>query len=232
MRALAVSAAVFGLAWFAAAPRSRPWGALRGLDPLGMAVGSSERQRSVLRSVSMRRHAVEGHWRRARRADAVSHARTAEVPIVADLLAVAVAAGLPIRQGLIDVAAVLHARDGARPVVTGGDRLTRGAELPAVLDTIAQAGAGWHSLATHLSLSVDSGASAESTLWRLAAQERLRIRRERERRARRLPVLLLLPLTMMVLPAFVLVTVVPFVVAGGTSLDLPQVDQGDMGNHD
>ncbi|MCZ7627824.1 MAG: type II secretion system F family protein [Microthrixaceae bacterium] len=158
--------------------------------------------------------------------------RLGEVPIVADLLAVAVAAGVPVRQGLIDVGAVLRARGGAAPVVAAGDRLQRGAELSVVLDTIAKAGVGWHALATHLSLSVDSGVSAEGTLRRLAAQERLRIRRERERRARRLPVLLLLPLTTMVLPAFVAVTVVPFVVAGGISLELPRTDQGETGNHD
>ena len=56
---------------------------------------------------------------------------------------------------------------------------------------------------------------------RFATSERLRLRRERERRARRLPVLLLLPLTTMVLPAFALVTVVPFLVLGDNPLELP-----------
>jgi len=40
---------------------------------------------------------------------------------------------------------------------------------------------------------------------------------------------LLLPLTTMVLPAFVLVTVVPFVVAGGMSLELPQSHPSETG---
>jgi pilus assembly protein TadC len=154
------------------------------------------------------------------------------VPVVADLLAVAVSAGVPVQQALMEVAEVMRDRGGALPVVAGGDRLERGAELATVLDTMAQAGVGWHSLATQLSLSVDSGVSVDGSLRRLAAQERLRIRRERERRARRLPVLLLLPLTTMVLPAFMLVTVVPFVVAGGISLELPQDDPTGTGNHD
>lgn len=213
MTAPLVSVALLVLAWFAIAPRKRPWVVHRRLSP-------------------QRRQSTQGRSRPHVDDAIASGVRTDDVPVVADLLAVAVSAGVPIQQALVDVAGVLRTRGGASPVVVGGDRLERGAELPVVLDTMAQAGAGWHSLATQLSLSVDSGVSADGALRRLAAQERLRIRRERERKARRLPVLLLLPLTTMVLPAFMLVTVVPFVVAGGISLELPQSDQTEMGNHD
>lgn len=152
--------------------------------------------------------------------------------MVADLLAVASAAGSPIRHALTEVASVLRAQRPGSPVVRAGERLERGADLADVLDAMAQVGDGWHSLATQLSFSAQSGVRSDEVLRRLASQERLRMRRERERRARRLPVLLLLPLTTMVLPAFVLVTVVPFVVAGGMSVELPRSDATETGNHD
>lgn len=218
MRAPLVSLALGVVAWLAIAPRTRPWVVLGRFGQPAASDGSVR----------------DAHARSKPRADRahVSDVRVDDVPIVADLLAVAVSAGAPIQRALIDVAAVLRSRGGASPVVAGGDRLERGAELATVLDAMAQAGAGWHSLATQLSLSVDSGVCADGTLRRLASQERLRIRRERERRARRLPVLLLLPLTTMVLPAFMLVTVVPFVVAGGVSLELPHNDPTETGKHD
>lgn len=213
MTAPLASLAVLVLAWFAVAPRTRPW----------VVLGRLGRRHRQGKEGPSRLH-VDGGTE--------SDTRSCDVPTGADLLAVAISAGAPIQQALTDVAAVLRNSGKASPVVSAGDRLERGAELSAVLDTMAQVGGGWHSLATQLSLSVDSGASSDGALRRLAAQERLRIRRERERRARRLPVLLLLPLTTMVLPAFVLVTVVPFVVAGGISLELPLSDQTRTGNHD
>lgn len=232
MTAPLVSLALLVLAWFAIAPRTRPWVVLGRFGQAAAHGGSVRNLRERLQLGCRRRRGLHGQSRPDVDDVNASDVRSDDVPIVADLLAVAVSAGVPVQQALIDVAAVMRGRGGATPVVTGGDRLERGAELAAVLDTMAQAGVGWHSLATQLSLSVDSGVSVHGALRRLAAQERLRIRRERERRARRLPVLLLLPLTTMVLPAFMLVTVVPFVVAGGISLELPQSDQSEMGNHD
>lgn len=225
MTALLVSLALLVLAWFAITPRTRPWVVLGRF-------GQPAAHGGPVRGLPELRHGLHGQSRPDVDDTYAPDVRSDDVPIVADLLAVAVSAGVPVQQALIDVAAVMRGRGGATPVLTGGDRLERGAELAAVLDTMARRGVGWHSLATQLSLSVDSGVSVDGSLRRLAAQERLRIRRERELRARRLPVLLLLPLTTMVLPAFMLVTVVPFVVAGGISLELPQSDQSEMGNHD
>ena len=58
------------------------------------------------------------------------------------------------------------------------------------------------------------GAPVGPALARLAAEERAALRRRAEAHARRVPVRLLFPLTFLVLPAFVLITVVPGLAAG------------------
>ena len=58
------------------------------------------------------------------------------------------------------------------------------------------------------------GAPVGPALARLAAEERAALRRRSEAHARRVPVRLLFPLTFLVLPAFVLITVVPGLAAG------------------
>lgn len=149
-----------------------------------------------------------------------------EIAGVADMLAVALAAGAPVRRGVIDAARVLSRRKPGSAFAATGRVLERGGSLDDALDDLARSDPQWHHLATQLSISAQAGTPAAGALRRLARQERLRARRLREARARRLPVLLLLPLVTMVLPAFVLVTVVPFVVAGGISLELPPPPTG------
>ena len=58
------------------------------------------------------------------------------------------------------------------------------------------------------------GAPVGPQLARLAAEERAAVRRRAEAHARRVPVKLLFPLVFLVLPAFVLLTVVPGLNAG------------------
>ena len=58
------------------------------------------------------------------------------------------------------------------------------------------------------------GAPVGPQLARLAAEERAALRRRAEAHARRVPVKLLFPLVFLVLPAFVLLTVVPGLVSG------------------
>jgi pilus assembly protein TadC len=64
-------------------------------------------------------------------------------------------------------------------------------------------------LVTALSSSLRSGAPLAPGLQRLADAQRRRQRRRAEERIRRLPVLLLAPLVGLVLPAFVVLTIVP-----------------------
>ncbi|MCO5318626.1 MAG: type II secretion system F family protein [Microthrixaceae bacterium] len=141
----------------------------------------------------------------------------AGVAVVADLIAVALAAGRGVPAALSDAASVLRPRWPGSPVVRAAAALERGLPTGDALEQLATE-PGWHPLATQLAISAQAGTPAAVALRQLAAQERLRARRERERRARRLPVLLLLPLVAMVLPAFVLVTVVPYLAAGGLDL--------------
>jgi hypothetical protein len=58
------------------------------------------------------------------------------------------------------------------------------------------------------------GAPVEALVVRLADDARQAIRRTGELRARRMPVLLLFPLVFLVLPAFVLLSVAPALLAG------------------
>jgi hypothetical protein len=88
-----------------------------------------------------------------------------------------------------------------------------------VLDAIPdELGTDWMPVATTLAVTATSGAPAIDAVRRLGTGLRVRRRRQCEQRIRRLPVLLLLPLAVLMLPAFVLVTFVPVAVAiGGRS---------------
>ncbi|MFV0318297.1 MAG: type II secretion system F family protein [Microthrixaceae bacterium] len=199
MSAIAVAVAVAASCWTALGPRRWPW-RLAGSFPRFAAAPRSRRRPS-------------DRPRRVR-----ERGQPDAIPRCADLLAVALAAGATTTQALAE----LGGRDDAPgPLRSAASALGRGNPLDDVLDEIAWAGPDWQSLATTLSLSSGTGHGAPETLRRFAASERLRIRRQRERSARRLPVLLLVPLTTLVLPAFVLATVVPFVVLGENPLRLP-----------
>jgi tight adherence protein C len=135
------------------------------------------------------------------------------VPLTADLLAVALAAGLTPYLALrvaarsapgavaAHLAAVLAAvEDGARLA----DALAAHAEAAPVLRPLLEV----------LLVSERLGAPAGPALARLAADGRARARRAALERARTLPVRLLFPLVFLVLPAFFLLTVGPVLLAG------------------
>ncbi|MFM7064235.1 MAG: type II secretion system F family protein [Actinomycetes bacterium] len=132
-----------------------------------------------------------------------------DLATVVDLLAVAVTAGYslhgavrlagreatgPLGHALTQVSAAF---DRGVPLVDG---LVR---LPRVL------GPGVAPLSTTLAVAAAAGTPLGPALQRLADAERLRARRAAEARARRLPVLLLGPLVGLILPAFVVLTLVP-----------------------
>lgn len=143
-----------------------------------------------------------------------------ELASCCELLSVAVTSGCTAAEAIEEVAGTASAGPA---LVEASEHLRRGRTLAEVLEDLAQGSGGWHSMATLMAMSASSGSDASEPLRRLAAAERTRMRRTREAVARRLPVLLLLPLTALVLPAFALVTVVPFVLAGAESFDLPPV---------
>lgn len=132
----------------------------------------------------------------------------------AHLLRIALAAGLS------PAAAVIAAQGHLRSRVTDAGLAALAREL-ARGRPFAAASADWAGrhpsvgeLAAVLGGADRTGAAVGASLVRLAASLRRRRRRAAERRARRLPVSMLLPLVVCILPAFVLVTVVPLVAVG------------------
>jgi Flp pilus assembly protein TadB len=136
------------------------------------------------------------------------------VALTADLLAMAVTAGLtPFlalelavrfapRPGAARFGAALQATEG------GGCRLAD------ALDAEALRTPSLAPVLVLLATSERSGAPVAAQLRRLAAQIRAQGRRRAMARARTVPVRLLFPLVFLVLPAFLLLTVAPVVLAG------------------
>ena len=89
-----------------------------------------------------------------------------------------------------------------------------GAGLEAALHDATRAAPAIAPLADALLASDRLGAPVGPVLSRLAVEERTALRRRAEAHARRVPVRLLFPLVFLVLPAFVLLTVVPGLASG------------------
>jgi tight adherence protein C len=196
------------------------WGALAAAPFVAAARRAARRARTVaLRPPgaerSRRRLRVPARWsrlltplvqrRRRRRADAEVRR---ELPLVLDLLQVAVSAGCtPYRA--ID----LVGRWGpeASGVAFGEvlDATRIGQSLAGALEALAGQQPPLAPVADVLRASDELGAPAAPALTRLAQEVRADLRRRAEARARTLPVKLLFPLVFLVLPAFGLLTVVP-----------------------
>ena len=148
--------------------------------------------------------------------------RLAEVdqamPDLLDLFRIAVAAGHPVHRCLDEVSgrAPAAVQPPLRRVV---ERVGRGAPLAAELVAVAGAlGTLGPALTDALVAASVTGAPLGPALDRVAATARDRRRRSAEVAARRLPVTLLFPLVCCVLPAFVLLAVVPLLAGSLGSL--------------
>ena len=142
-----------------------------------------------------------------------------------DLLAVAVSAGLSVPGA---VAAV--GRSGDDPPSRSFARVAAGLErgVPfdrAIRELEVDLGPDTRPLVATLAGATESGAPIGPALQRYAERLRLRHRREVERRIRRLPVLLVIPMCLFVLPAFVVVTVVPVGWTAARQLDPDLLDR-------
>lgn len=160
--------------------------------------------------------------RQRRRADA---ALARDLPAAVDMLRVAVTAGHTLHTAVVEVS-----RLGAGPVAAAlaeaVDSFDRGGRLVESIGELPERhGPSLRPLCTTLVVAASSGAPLAPALQRLADAERRRLRRRTEERVRRLPVLLLAPLVGLVLPAFVLLTVVPVgLTTARSGLDLTVVD--------
>jgi len=141
-----------------------------------------------------------------------------DLPDLVDLLALAVGAGVPLPAAVPAIAPLAPPalRDD---LVAAADALAGGRASDEV---VVELGRRWgpparplvHALADHLRY----GTPVLPALDRVAADARAARRRAAETRARRLPVLLLLPLVLCTLPAFGLLTVAPLVAGTFDSL--------------
>ena len=154
---------------------------------------------------------------RRRRARAVDAIVARELPVALDLLGVAVDAGCT------PFLAVETAARWGPPAVAArcaavGRACALGSTFERALDDAATAVPRLRSVADALLVSDRLGAPVAPALARLSSEERTALRRRAEMHARRVPVRLLFPLVFLVLPAFVLLTVVPGLAAGLSDL--------------
>lgn len=136
-----------------------------------------------------------------------------EVPIALDLLGVAIGAGCTPYLA-VEVVSRWASPVIAAPFAAVLGACALGASFDAALDDAAHSAPRLRPLVEALLASDRLGAPVGPALARLAAEERAALRRRAETHARRVPVRLLFPLVFLVLPAFVLLTVVPGLAAG------------------
>ena len=136
-----------------------------------------------------------------------------ELPVIVDLVGVAVAAGCTPFHAVEHAARFgpSHAGHELRGVTQA---CARGLSFDAALRDLGASSATLRPLVETLRTSARLGTPAAPALGRLAAEVRADVRRRAEARARTVPVRLCFPLVLCVLPAFALLTVVPAVVSG------------------
>ena len=142
----------------------------------------------------------------------LKNASSDAVALTADLLAMAVSAGLTPYLGL-ELAARFAPMPGASRLTAVLQATEGGCRLADALDEEAGRAPSLAPVLTLLATSERSGAPVAAQLRRLAAQIRGQGRRRAMTRARTVPVRLLFPLVFLVLPAFLLLTVAPVVLA-------------------
>ena len=159
-------------------------------------------------------------WRRRRDERAEAEAVVDELPWLAGLVRLGVGAGFPVGRALSEAAA---RGDGpASAVVVDAVRRTRqGMSLADAVDGLRPVlGEPGRPLVAALVAAVRHGAPVGPALEAAASDLRLRARRRAEVRARKVPVRMLFPLVTCVLPAFVLLSVVPMVGDALSQLEL------------
>lgn len=192
-------------------PRRWPWRVADLSDPYPSPSRSEVRSAGGPRSEAPARR--ERPARSPRRTGRDDWAVERDLPGAVDMLAVAISAGhsLHTAVGVVADKGSGPVSAGLRQVVAAFDR---GAALSDELARLPdRLGPATRPLATTLIVASSSGAPLGPALQRLADAERVRLRRRTEERVRRLPVLLLAPLIGLVLPAFVLLTIVPVALA-------------------
>jgi len=143
----------------------------------------------------------------------VDAALARDLPVAIDLLGVAVGAGCTPY-----LAVEVAARWSPASVAAAFDDVMRscalGLDFEHALDAVARATPRLRPLADALLATDRLGVPVGPVLARLADEDRTALRRAAEAHARRIPVRLLFPLVFLVLPAFILLTVVPGLAAG------------------
>jgi Flp pilus assembly protein TadB len=134
---------------------------------------------------------------------------SAQLPLAAEMVAAVLRAGVPVDHGVLAVAEVLPLEDRLTRV---GRALRLGAPADAAWRHLADL-AGAHRLITAAARSSGSGAALASGLRRVANDLRADEADRAEARVRRAGVLLVLPLGLCFLPAFVLAGLTPVVIA-------------------
>jgi Flp pilus assembly protein TadB len=185
----------------------------------GLASPGNERRASLRSPARLRRALPPAVIRvctapvRRRRARGAHEALLRELPIVVDLVAVAVGAGCTPYLAIELTASFAPAR--SRPLLV--DTLRRcslGMSFDDSLRELGRRAEVLRPLAETLRTTTRLGAPIGPALTRLAAEVRADVRRRAETRARTIPVRLCFPLVGCVLPAFACLTVVPVVLDG------------------
>ena len=132
----------------------------------------------------------------------------AETPDLVELFRLAVGAGLTVHLAVAAVAPRARGLTGAA-LSRVPARVALGECLGDALAQVSACGDAVAPLVAALVASERDGVALGPSLERVAGQARLARRRHAEEAARRLPVLLVFPLVLCILPAFVLLTVVP-----------------------
>lgn len=154
--------------------------------------------------IRLRLERVRTHRTRRRQADELDR----ELPLILDLLQVAVSAGATPYRAL-ELAVQWGPPTGGRALGLALGATRVGSSLSDALEKTAFDAPTLAPVTDVLVASDRLGAPAGPALTRLAHEVRADLRRRAEARARTLPVKLLFPLVFLVLPAFGLLTIVP-----------------------
>lgn len=159
---------------------------------------------------------AQGQIRRRRKRAATA----AAIPDLVELFLIAASAGLPVAASLRVVAPRAPAAV-RQAVARAGDEFARGLPLDDCLARLSDAlGPGGGPVVDALRQAAAAGVPLVPLLEGVAAAARDGRRRQAQEAARRLPVTMLFPLVFCVLPAAVLLAVVPVLVVSVTSLDV------------